>query len=69
VTDFYNRIIGIRSALTLPGCATAERGRIWRIVYKGAAEKPLPDVLPPDLTKKGAGELIQLTPPAIFRFG
>ncbi len=38
-----------------------ERGRIWRIVYKGTPEKPLADKLPPDLTKKSLDELIALT--------
>ncbi len=61
VADFYNRIIGhYEVALTHPG-RDRERGRIWRITYKGTPEKQLPDVLPPDLSKKSADELIALT--------
>ena len=41
VADFYNRIIGhYEVPLTHPG-RDRERGRIWRIVYKGDAGKPL----------------------------
>src|SRR5205085_1078301 len=51
VADFYNRIIGhYEVPLTHPG-RDRTSGRIWRIVYKGTPEKPLPDKLPPDLTK------------------
>ena len=61
VSDFYNRIIGhYEVSLTHPA-RDRERGRIWRIVYKGTPEKPLADKLPPDLTKKNADELIALT--------
>ena len=60
VSDFYNRIIGhYEVSLTHPA-RDRERGRIWRIVYKGTPEKPLADKLPPDLTKKNADELIAL---------
>ncbi len=43
VADFYNRIIGhYEVPLTHPG-RDRERGRIWRIVYRGAdGKKPLP---------------------------
>src|SRR5204863_838621 len=47
VADFYNRIIGhYEVPLTHPG-RDRQRGRIWRIVYKGegATEpKPMPDL-------------------------
>ncbi|HZE97680.1 MAG TPA: PVC-type heme-binding CxxCH protein, partial [Planctomycetota bacterium] len=57
VADFYNRIIGhYEVPLTHPG-RDHERGRIWRIVYKGdgAAVKSMPD-----LTKLGAADLVAL---------
>jgi len=58
VADFYNRIIGhYEVPLSHPG-RDHERGRIWRIVYKGegaAAPKPMPD-----LFKLGAADLIAL---------
>ena len=42
VADFYNRIIGhYEVPLTHPG-RDRERGRIWRIVYKGTDGKPAP---------------------------
>ncbi len=46
--------------LTHPG-RDRERGRIWRIIYKGTPEKPLADKLPPDLTKYNLDELIAAT--------
>ncbi|MEI6236041.1 MAG: PVC-type heme-binding CxxCH protein, partial [Planctomycetota bacterium] len=61
VADFYNRIIGhYEVSLTHPG-RDRERGRIWRIVYKGTPEKPVADTLPPNLTTKSADDLIALT--------
>jgi len=58
IADFYNRIIGhYEVALTHPG-RDRDRGRIWRIVYKGDganAPKPMPD-----LTTLGAADLVKL---------
>ena len=47
IADFYNRIIGhYEVPLTHPG-RDRERGRIWRIVYKGTDGKPAPAPVPP----------------------
>jgi putative heme-binding domain-containing protein len=58
VADFYNRIIGhYEVKLDHPG-RDHERGRIWRIVYKGegaTAPKPMPD-----LFAQGAADLVKL---------
>jgi len=58
VADFYNRIIGhYEVPLTHPG-RDHDRGRIWRIVYKGeGATEPKPMA---DLTKLGAEALVDL---------
>ena len=46
VADFYNKIIGhYEVPLTHPG-RDRERGRIWRIVYKGSDGKGLPPASP-----------------------
>lgn len=61
VADFYNRIIGhYEVPLDHPG-RDRERGRIWRIVYRGtnAAPVSLPNLLNLDLTRASAHELIQ----------
>jgi len=60
VADFYNRIIGhYEVPLTHPG-RDRERGRIWRIVYKGI-DKPTPAPKSPgDLTEKSLDELLAL---------
>ncbi len=58
VADFYNRIIGhYEVPLTHPG-RDRERGRIWRIVYRGpdGHVKPLAPVQ--DLTRESAAELV-----------
>lgn len=61
VADFYNRIIGhYEVPLNHPG-RDRERGRIWRVVYRGgniaqASRPPLPGF---DLTRASAKELIQ----------
>jgi putative heme-binding domain-containing protein len=55
IADFYNRIIGhYEVPLDHPG-RDRERGRIWRIVYRG--EKVKPPAPLPDFTKKGVGSL------------
>lgn len=57
VSDFYNRIIGhYEVPLDHPG-RDRERGRIWRIVYKGDAAKAPPPVLP-DYSKMSAQQLV-----------
>lgn len=60
VADFYNRIIGhYEVPLTHPG-RDRERGRIWRIVYRGPDGKgPLPHLPRADLGKASIDELIQ----------
>lgn len=63
VADFYNRIIGHYEVdLRHPG-RDRERGRIWRIVWRG--ESPTEAATPPqcpfrDLTTAGADELLRL---------
>ncbi len=55
--DFYNRIIGhYEVALNHPG-RDRERGRIWRIVYRGPDGKAKPAVAP-DLSKATVDALI-----------
>jgi putative heme-binding domain-containing protein len=60
VADFYNRIIGhYEVPLDHPG-RDRERGRIWRIVYKGKDGKaPAPKTPRPDETKATIAELIE----------
>jgi putative heme-binding domain-containing protein len=60
VADFYNRIIGhYEVPLTHPG-RDRERGRIWRIVYKGKDGKGAAPKTPrPDETKATIAELIE----------
>jgi putative heme-binding domain-containing protein len=57
VADFYNRIIGhYEVALDHPG-RDRERGRVWRIVFRGDRKKlPLPQEF--DLSRANAAELI-----------
>jgi len=57
VADFYNKIIGhYEVSLTHPG-RDRERGRIWRIVYRGTDGKgEIPKL--PDFTKMSTPELI-----------
>jgi len=55
VADFYNRIIGhYEVPLTHPG-RDRERGRVWRLVYKG---ENLPESKVPDLSIAPTAELI-----------
>jgi putative heme-binding domain-containing protein len=60
VADFYNRIIGhYEVPLTHPG-RDRERGRIWRIVYKGTDGKAKPAKAPrKDFSAAKAEELIE----------
>jgi glucose/arabinose dehydrogenase/HEAT repeat protein len=58
VADFYNRIIGhYEVPLTHPK-RDRERGRIWRIVYRGDKSKPA--LAMPDVAKASPAELIEL---------
>ncbi|HEX5270513.1 MAG TPA: PVC-type heme-binding CxxCH protein, partial [Gemmataceae bacterium] len=57
VADFYNRIIGhYEVPLTHPG-RDRERGRIWRVVCRGADGKIKPLAPVADLTRAGVTEL------------
>lgn len=57
VLDFYNKIIGhYEVPLTHPE-RDRERGRVWRIVYKGDAAKPQLGAVA-DLSKASAAELV-----------
>jgi putative heme-binding domain-containing protein len=58
IADFYNRIIGhYEVPLTHPG-RDRERGRIWRIVCRGADGKIKPLAPGPDLTRAGVKSLV-----------
>ncbi len=58
VADFYNRIIGhYEVPLTHPG-RDRERGRIWRIVYRGVDGKAAPAPSQIDRTKTAVAELV-----------
>jgi putative heme-binding domain-containing protein len=58
VADFYNRIIGhYEVPLTHPG-RDRERGRVWRIVYRGTEGKSAPGPNSIDRTKSTEPELI-----------
>lgn len=57
IADFYNRIIGhYEVPLTHPG-RDRERGRIWRITYRGGAKKPIP-TRRFDFRKSSANQLV-----------
>lgn len=59
VADFYNRIIGhYEVALDHPG-RDRERGRIWRIVYRGTDGTANPPVPHQDMTAESAEELVR----------
>jgi putative heme-binding domain-containing protein len=59
VADFYNRIIGhYEVPLDHPG-RDRERGRIWRIVYRGPDGKTQPMAPRRDWTKATVAELVQ----------
>src|SRR5262249_35107009 len=56
--DFYNRIIGhYEVPLNHPG-RDRDRGRIWRIVYRGPDGKGRPTAPRPDWTKASVKELV-----------
>jgi putative heme-binding domain-containing protein len=58
IADFYNRIIGhYEVPLDHPG-RDRERGRIWRIVYRGEDGKSKPGALP-DFTKETVKDLVR----------
>jgi putative heme-binding domain-containing protein len=58
VADFYNRIIGhYEVPLNHPG-RDRERGRIWRIVYRGTDRQSNPKRPRPDWAKASVSELI-----------
>jgi putative heme-binding domain-containing protein len=58
VADFYNRIIGhYEVPLTHPG-RDRERGRIWRVVYKGTDGKPAPSPAMTDRTRSSVDQLV-----------
>ncbi len=58
VADFYNRIIGhYEVPLEHPG-RDRDRGRIWRIVYKGDDVQPVPPPHGGDFTAAGVAELV-----------
>ncbi|MSU62281.1 MAG: c-type cytochrome [Pedosphaera sp.] len=59
IADFYNRIIGhYEVPLTHPG-RDRERGRIWRVVYKGTDGKAKLHDRKLDLTTASAGQLVK----------
>ena len=59
IADFYNRIIGhYEVPLTHPG-RDRERGRIWRVVYKGNDGTPAPPPSALDRTRSPVDELIK----------
>lgn len=63
IADFYNRIIGhYEVPLTHPG-RDRERGRLWRVVYKGDGAALRPAALPSDL----AGLVSELGSPNLPR--
>jgi putative heme-binding domain-containing protein len=58
IADFYNRIIGhYEVPLTHPG-RDRERGRVWRVVYRGTDGKPAPLPVMTDRTRSSSDELI-----------
>jgi len=69
IADFYNRIIGhYEVALDHPG-RDRERGRIWRVVYKGLDGKGSPPPRPRDLETLTLDELLneQMNPNLVVR--
>ena len=61
IADFYNRIIGhYEVPLPHPG-RDRERGRIWRVIYRGSDGQPKLHQRTLDLTKASTNELIART--------
>ncbi len=60
VADFYNRIIGHYEVPLTHPLRDRERGRIWRIVYRGADRKTTPPKMPEDITAATLTRLIEL---------
>ncbi|HJZ60228.1 MAG TPA: PVC-type heme-binding CxxCH protein [Gemmataceae bacterium] len=60
VTDFYNRIIGHYEVPLTHPLRDKDRGRIWRIVWKGKDGSAPPPKMPGDLTKKPVEELVEV---------
>lgn len=58
VADFYNRIIGHYEVPLNHPRRDRDRGRIWRIVYKGTAESPAPAATIPDLRQADLAGLV-----------
>jgi putative heme-binding domain-containing protein len=60
IADFYNRIIGhYEVPLDHPG-RDRERGRIWRVIYKGPPDQPSPPPTLPDLARLELPQLLDL---------
>jgi putative heme-binding domain-containing protein len=59
VADFYNSIIGHYEVPLTHPARDRERGRIWRIVYRGTDGKPAPPPSAVDRTKATLDELIK----------
>ena len=65
IADFYNRIIGhYEVPLTHPG-RDRERGRIWRVIYRG--EDGVARLRPPALPQDAAGLIGELGSPSLTR--
>jgi putative heme-binding domain-containing protein len=62
IADFYNRIIGHYEVPLTHPLRDRERGRIWRVVYKGQPGGPAgdPPKMPGDLARTGIQELVAL---------
>ena len=59
VSDFYNRIIGHYEVPLTNPLRDREKGRIWRIVYKGPNAKPASELKDYNISKAGVKELIK----------
>jgi putative heme-binding domain-containing protein len=58
VADFYNRIIGHYEVPLMHPGRDRERGRIWRIVYRGSGQEPAPPPSSVDRTTSSIHDLI-----------
>jgi putative heme-binding domain-containing protein len=59
IADFYNCIIGHYEVPLDHPKRDRQRGRIWRVVYKGTTDKPVETPTVPDLTKLDLDMLIE----------